>query len=422
MSLVATKTYTPFPTANYTSGWIFGTLDADGEMIAMCFAAPKTGTLKGGACCLHSGSAGSTFDLDIRLETLEISGASGYKPTGTLYDVDASGEILSPATSGTIYGALNGGAGVAVTKGDLMALVFKAKNVTGGASRLFLHGYRTGQVSNMPYAAEYLGASWNIETQASPNFVIEYTDGMAFLPGAIPAIKEAGVTVNSGTNPKQVGIRFKTTFPARIMGFCMSPKQGDQQAVLYGSDGVTVLASKTMINIVYAVSGGYSVNQLFDTPVEIAKDTYYRLVIKGVAASTSAVVLTAPTFDNGGVSINPARAGGGDVHKTTCAGEASAEGDWTQTVGTDVSMAVLFDQFDDGEAVCDYPADTDVRSGVSFDSGGETGALDLPAEAVVKEGVDFDQTTKTGTFARQVVGGLTVNGADNHGTMTIQGD
>lgn len=69
---------------------------------------------------------------------------------------------------------------------------------------------------------------------------------------------------------------------------------------------------------------------------------------------------------------------------------------------------------------CDYPAEADVRSGTSYDSGGMTGSavipaasdvrsgtsvdagsgtLDLPAVADVQSGVGYDNATKTGTFA-----------------------
>lgn len=53
-------------------------------------------------------------------------------------------------------------------------------------------------------------------------------------------------------------------------------------------------------------------------------------------------------------------------------------------------------QRDAGSLVCDFPALSDVRSGVTFGAG--TGTLDLPAEANVKTGVTYDGATKTGTY------------------------
>jgi hypothetical protein len=46
---------------------------------------------------------------------------------------------------------------------------------------------------------------------------------------------------------------------------------------------------------------------------------------------------------------------------------------------------------------CKVPAPADVRDGVDVDVA-DTGVLDLPAEADVKDGVVFDNTTKTGTY------------------------
>lgn len=54
-----------------------------------------------------------------------------------------------------------------------------------------------------------------------------------------------------------------------------------------------------------------------------------------------------------------------------------------------------------GSYVCpapNFPANADVRLGVSFDNGGRTGTLDLPAQADVKIGTAFDNATKTGTY------------------------
>ena len=46
----------------------------------------------------------------------------------------------------------------------------------------------------------------------------------------------------------------------------------------------------------------------------------------------------------------------------------------------------------------DYPNESDVRQGVSYDNGNKTGTLDLPAEADVRDGVKFDNETKEGTL------------------------
>jgi len=52
----------------------------------------------------------------------------------------------------------------------------------------------------------------------------------------------------------------------------------------------------------------------------------------------------------------------------------------------------------DYPSVCDYPAESDVRLGMSYDSGNKTGTLDLPLVNDVESGVTFDGGTKTGIF------------------------
>ncbi len=55
---------------------------------------------------------------------------------------------------------------------------------------------------------------------------------------------------------------------------------------------------------------------------------------------------------------------------------------------------------------CDYPAVGDVRDGVTFDTGGQTGTLELPAEATVQSGVQYgeDGTEFTGTYSPSPTG------------------
>lgn len=81
-------------------------------------------------------------------------------------------------------------------------------------------------------------------------------------------------------------------------------------------------------------------------------------------------------------------------------------------------------QYGEAEAAADYPAESDVRLGVDYNSGGSTGTLDLPAVTDVQSGVTFDGATKTGTFAAPAVGdvqdGVTYGAAAEYtGTLVL---
>ena len=61
---------------------------------------------------------------------------------------------------------------------------------------------------------------------------------------------------------------------------------------------------------------------------------------------------------------------------------------------TDAAIALL----QEGTAEADYPAEADVRDGVTFGDSTYTGTLDLPAESDVRLNVDYDNETKRGSY------------------------
>lgn len=68
------------------------------------------------------------------------------------------------------------------------------------------------------------------------------------------------------------------------------------------------------------------------------------------------------------------------------------EGDTTQRSSC---QTVAFVNVTPATTVCDYPADTDVRDGVVYDSGAETGTAAIPGASDVRTGVAVDATVGT---------------------------
>ena len=72
----------------------------------------------------------------------------------------------------------------------------------------------------------------------------------------------------------------------------------------------------------------------------------------------------------------------------------------------------------------DYPIVSDVRDGVTYNSGAAEGTLDLPAVGDVEVGVVFDNGTKTGTLIPIVNQGeeLILSGPGTSGDLILEGE
>ena len=112
------------------------TLDAAEEHGAYIFQVPKTGTLKKvGWRCYTATSP--VLTLKVSLETVASTYGSPVATTNagkTLYAANAeSADLTSFASSTTYWTEINGSTGVTVTKGDFIAVTFRATAVTSGS-------------------------------------------------------------------------------------------------------------------------------------------------------------------------------------------------------------------------------------------------------------------------------------------------
>ena len=132
---VAWPNVIPFPLVNdfADTGML---IDAADEAAAFIVQVPVTGTLTGFIAKLGTVTTGAT--IQCRLET--VSTADG-KPTGTLYNANATGSLVVLATDDNKVVSFSFGSSFTVTAGDIVAFIVKQPNTSFGNMYVVGWGY-----------------------------------------------------------------------------------------------------------------------------------------------------------------------------------------------------------------------------------------------------------------------------------------
>jgi hypothetical protein len=160
----------------------------------------------------------------------------------------------------------------------------------------------------------------------------------------LPALSIAMGTFNSGSTTKLIGMRFRLPFAARIGGAWFSSQinagAGAYVLRLYGSDGVTVLASATHeTGQTYGGTNAELHQDIFDAEVDLAANTWYRAVIY----PTTTTNVSYASWTAGTAALLDGASGGQDFHYTSANTATPAqEGDWTQVLTQRVFMFLIF--------------------------------------------------------------------------------
>jgi len=312
-------------------------LDASGEKAALVFRASKTGSIR--KIGFFFNVLTTPTDTDFRVETV----SAGY-PTGTLYGANTNGSIASGSLSAATMNMATLTSDAAVTVNDLVAIVC----APSGSPNVTLRQMQTGPRNQLPYGASYLSAAWATLTSA-PVAAVEYSDGSyALIPGVLPASAAGNThTFNSSSTPDEVGAKFRVPVTMRVAGgWLVIDIDNDCQVVLYGSDGVTALATSTTLTSDGRASANGTGPYCFQFPssVTISANTYYYLAVKPGASSISLYswdVLSAAALDQ--------MPGGQDWHYVS-AKDPSGTGSWTAVTTRYPLMGLLIDGIDDGAA------------------------------------------------------------------------
>ena len=297
------------------------TLDASGEKCVLVVQAPKTGNIEG--IETYIAAVGNAPDNGIRFSIQAVDGAGDNDGTPIQSVTTAGG---TPSAAGWLDpGDLS--AVIAVTKGDLLAIVVDTPSFTA-ADSLSIGGSVTSTDYGFPYG---ISATSTRQNNVLPIFALRYDDGTypALLPEAWAVRQVTSVAFDTADTPDEFGGSFEFPFPATLSGVAVQlrPTSGtagnSYDIVVYDSDGTTVLHTQSVDSDVASTANQFRAQHiLFSANVPLSENTKYRVVVK--AASATIVVAVAYTVFNS-LALMDTVTGGQDVYAT----QRTDAGAWT---------------------------------------------------------------------------------------------
>lgn len=312
------------------------TLDADGELCGGVIEIPEDGNIT--KIGFRTGTVTVSDALKISLQTVDEDTG---RPTGNLIHADAYGVQASVASNTTYWVSTQNP--VAVTRGDIVAPVVEFNSyVAGNLQMLVVFGWHT--YSLFPYIFSYTGLTWSLQARYS-NFGLEYDDDIIEpVNGAFPALSVGSPSWDANDDPDRRGLRFSVPYNCRISGvYVLIDLDGDTDIELYDNDGVTLLETISLDSNVRGVTSRTILLKSFVTPIELIKNTFYRIILH----PTTGTDITLGTFivtDDGASEAMNALNGGVNFHYTTCHGSPVNEASWTQTATRRPLIGLMIDQ------------------------------------------------------------------------------
>ena len=244
------------------------------------FFAPKTGNVA--KIGFRTGTVTTAATLDVRLETVD---ATTGDPSGTLFSTSSNGSQASPASNTAYTVALT--AAAAVTRGQTLAV--SINNSSTGNMGIS----RTGAfpIMEVPYCDTYTASAWT-KSQNNPVMWLEYDDGSyAPITGVYPISSIASTSFSNASNPEARGLKFRFPVDVSIGGFWAAVDgDGDWNAVLYQSDGNTVIETVSFDKDIRSQSGNTPVVRYFSVDRDLTANTNYYLMIEPQSATAITLV------------------------------------------------------------------------------------------------------------------------------------
>lgn len=278
-----------------------------------------------------------------RLETVDA--ATGM-PTGTLVAASTEVAVTINSADDNVYFEATLTADAAVTAGSMYALVLVNDPTTPGSMQI--SAFADDQAHH-PYSAFHNGTSWAmVANMACVGSLRKDTGAVMFVPGLYPYSGTSTRTFNSSTNPNHAALRQRRPYPVQCAGFwAWWDLDGDCQVLLVneawdGTDG-NALAHLTIDKDIESVTSGGVHLHYWATPVQLAKNTWYRLVFKPTT-TTSLALYEMLTLN---ATVMGAMAYGTESHLST-ANNPNDDTDWTNTTSQRPFAGLLLNGFDDG--------------------------------------------------------------------------
>ncbi len=305
-------------------------LDAANEKAAAIISAPKTGTISKIGFKTMNVTTGAT--MDVRLETL-----SGNVPSGTLLGANSNGAQVIGSGDDNTYFTTSLTTPVAVTKGDIFAIVIV--NPAGSPGDLEIAQVNAASTRGLPYGALYTG-SWSFLSEIIC-MALEYDDGSyAPLPYVLPISAFNIVNFSSASDPDHRGLKFSLPYPTRLIGiWVLADLEGSPSLILYDSDGTTALETLVIASAKRRTAGDDFSFYYFVSNHSLAKDVSYRVVF-----APSATAIDLHSFEVDTAAAMDAFPGGQSFHYT----QKKGGGGWTDTPTERPFAGLILDGFNDG--------------------------------------------------------------------------
>ena len=310
MSLIATPVaYLPDFLPQSFSAFTNQAMTASTHKVSCIFQCPEAGTINAVGLRIGTVTTGDT----VRVSLQDVDAAAG-DPDGGVDQYRslaiAGGDANTWKTTGLVTSdGTDTGTKRTVTKGQWLAVVVDYDAYVAGS--LNVSGITGGAALGSCYNNRYTGAAWSKGT-TTPVVALQYSDGTWKRPeGAMAVSTFTTNTINSGTTPDELALRFKLNAPALLIGaHVRSDRDGDHELVLYDASS-TVLA--TMDKDIRGSTGEAIDRVQLATPVELVAGQVYRLAVKPSSASNVALrSLTLPSSDYCAAEI-----GGAEFYQST---------------------------------------------------------------------------------------------------------
>ena len=297
------------------------TMDAAGDKLALIHRVPKTGTLTG--INFRTGTV-STAGATLRAQVETVTNGA---PTGTLKYTNGTGTVVVATSDDNVWKAvaINGGTGVAVTKGDLVATVIDVSSGTPNTVILSTGSTTSMSLGNFPYcSANTTGAYAKLTNALSAPVVWDYGGTFEYCFG-MNAADSVAITNIGNTNER--ALRFQLPAPMRVKGIaamlCNASAGCDFRVRLYDSTPTLIANAEVEAGadidgdtFASATIDGYS-EFIFPASIELAANTTYyasiyqrtatNLALAEIGVSTAAYMAAMP----GGAQLYLATRSGG---------------------------------------------------------------------------------------------------------------
>ena len=313
------------------------TTGAQGLEVAYIIDIAKTGNISKVAWLW--GTSVPAGDGDVRIEG--VSTVDGEQD-GTLIDASATGAFTLDGSEDNTWFTVDLDGDVAVTKGQVVAVVIKSDDTTGYAfSTVKFNNASTWQCSR-PYIVNSGGS----KIAGAPVVGIEYDDGSyGYILGCTTNTIWEKATYSADSTPDENALRFKLPFKARITGIWTDSEiDGTSNGFtikFYDANGSTVLTSllvdrdtrfsPTNINPTY---------YKFPTSVTVEADAFYRIGFFPTLnfSGTNTISIGFDEFDS--VAVMDGMNGGQDFHRSF----RENGGGWTNDLNARLRVSLHIDQ------------------------------------------------------------------------------